>query len=76
MISIRAGRVIANRRLTRSPVSMRSRLASSKRCSSCLVRTNARMTRTPDSVSRITRLIRSILTCIAWNSGIARLMTA
>ena len=34
------------------------------------------MTRTPDSVSRITRLIRSILICIAWNSGIARLMTA
>ena len=33
------------------------------------------MTRTPDSVSRMTRLMRSIFFCIAWNSGIARRMT-
>ena len=69
------GIVIANRRLTRRPVSIRSRLAASKRCSSCSVRTKARITRTPVSVSRMTRLMRSILTCIAWNSGIARLIT-
>ena len=44
--------------------------------SSCSVRTNARMTRTPASVSRMTWLIRSSLTCIARNSGIARHMTS
>ena len=36
---------------------------SSKRASSCAVRTKARMTRTPASVSRMTWLIRSSLTC-------------
>ena len=75
MISISTGMVIANRRLTRRPTSIRSRLASSNRRSSCSVRTNARMTRTPESVSRITRLMRSILSCIAWNSGMARFIT-
>ena len=34
------------------------------------------MTRTPASVSRMTWLIRSSLTCIARNSGIARHMTS
>ncbi len=75
MIAIRAGIVIANSRFTRRPVSIRSRLASSKRASSLRVRTKARMTRTPDSVSRITRLMRSIFFCSARNSGIALYMT-
>ncbi len=75
MISMIAGMVIANSRLTRSAVSIRSRLATSKRSSSWRVRTKARMTRTPESVSRMTRLMRSIFFCIAWNSGRARLMT-
>ena len=75
MIAIRAGIVIANRRFTRSPVSIRSRLASSKRASSLRVRTKARITRTPERVSRMTRLIRSIFFCSARNSGIALYMT-
>ena len=75
MISMSAGRVIANNRLTRRPVSIRSRLATSKRPSSCSVRTKARMTRMPARVSRMTRLMRSILSCIAWNSGTALNMT-
>ena len=76
MISISAGIISANSRLTLSVVSVRSALASAKRCSSCSVRTNARMTRMPVRFSRSTRLIRSILTCIARNSGTARTMTS
>jgi len=60
------GIVTANRRLTPSAVLNRSRFASSKRASSCRVRTNARMTRTPASVSRMTWLIRSSFT---WEPG-------
>ena len=75
MIAMSDGIVIANSRLTRRPVSVRSRFASSKRASSCSVRTKARMTRTPASVSRMTWLIRSSFFCIAWNSGSARLIT-
>ena len=74
-IAVITGIVIANRRLTRRAVSNRSTLASWNRSSSWRVRTNARITRTPASVSRMTWLIRSSLTCIAWNSGIARDMT-
>ena len=44
--------VTANSRLTRSAVLNRSRFDSSNRFSSCFVRTKARMTRTPASVSR------------------------
>ena len=47
MISMSIGMTIANSRLTLRLVSIRSRLASSNRSSSCFVRTNARMTRTP-----------------------------
>ena len=74
-IAVMTGIVTANSRLTRIDVWNRSRFASSNRCSSCSVRTNARMTRTPASVSRMTWLIRSSLTCIARKSGIARYMT-
>ena len=63
--------MIANIRLTRSEVAVRSLLATSKRSSSCRVRTNARMTRMPLSASRVTWLTRSTLTCIAWNRGSA-----
>ena len=72
MIAIRVGIMIAKSRLTGSAVANRSVLAASKRRSSWSVRTNARMTRTPASVSRMTWLIRSILTCMAWKSGRAR----
>ena len=75
-IAVMTGTVTANRRLTDRVVSNRSRLAASKRCSSCFVRTKARMTRMPDSVSRMTWLIRSIFTCMTRKSGIARHMTA
>ena len=71
-MAMTVGIISANRRLTRSAVWVRSRLASSKRRSSCSVRTKARMTRIPDSVSRMTWLIRSTLTCITRNSGSAR----
>ena len=70
-IAISSGIISANSRLTRSEVAVRSRFATSKRSSSCCVRTKARMTRTPLSASRVTWLMRSILTCIAWNSGSA-----
>ncbi len=33
------------------------------------------MTLIPESVSRMTRLMRSTLTCMAWNMGMARTMT-
>ncbi len=72
MIRVSTGMVTANRRLTRMAEPNRSRLASSKRSSSRAVRTNARMTRTPESVSRITWLMWSTFFCIAWNSGMAR----
>src|SRR5436309_1655725 len=74
-IPVIVGIVIANRRVTRSWVSKRSSLAVSNRASSWRVRTKARMTRTPASVSRITWLIRSSFACVARNRGIARLMT-
>ena len=67
--------VSANRRLTCRDVSKRSRLAVANRASSWRVRTNARITRTPERVSRMTWLIRSSLTWMARNNGMARLMT-
>ena len=72
MISMRLGIIRANSRLTFSAVDVRSAFASSNRRSSCSVRTNARMTRMPDSCSRSTWLTRSILTCMTRNSGMAR----
>ncbi len=74
-MAIIVGMVTANSRLTRIEVSKRSRLAASKRTSSCCVRTKARMTRTPARASRMTWLIRSSLACIARKSGMARRMT-
>ena len=71
-IAISSGIISANSRLTWIAVAIRSWLATSKRSSSWRVRTNARMTRTPLSASRVTWLIRSTLTCIAWKSGSAR----
>ena len=75
-ISVIVGIVMAKRRVTRSWVWKRSRLATSKRSSSCSVRTKARITRIPDSVSRMTWLIRSIFTWTARKSGIARVITS
>ena len=62
--AISSGIISANSRLTLSDVAVRSRLATSKRSSSCRVRTKARMTRTPLRASRVTWLTRSILTWI------------
>ncbi len=70
-----AGIIRANSRLTLSDVSVRSALATSKRRSSCSVRTNARMTRMPERASRMTWLMRSILTCMDRKSGIARMIS-
>ena len=72
MISVSDGIMNANSRLTLRAVPVRSAFTSSKRASSWPVRTNARTTRMPASVSRLTRFRRSILTCIAMNRGIAR----
>ncbi len=46
-------------------------MARSKRSSSCLVRTKALITRMPESVSRVTWLMRSTLICMDLNSGSA-----
>ena len=69
------GIISANSRFTLKVVPVRSAFASAKRTSSCRVRTKARMTRMPVRFSRRIRLIRSILTCIARNSGTARTIT-
>ncbi len=61
----------ATRRLTAIAVPVTSRLASSKRRLSWAPRSKARITRTPLRPSSSTRLSRSILTCICWNSGTA-----
>ena len=66
-----AGMSSATRRLTAIAVPVTSRLASSKRRLSWAPRSNARITRTPVRPSSSTRLSRSILTCICWNSGTA-----
>ena len=71
-IAISSGSITANRRFTCKDVAVRSWFATSNRSSSCLVRTNARITRTPLSASRVTWLIRSTLTWTAWNIGSAR----
>ena len=69
--AISNGSITANMRLTRIAVAVRSAFATSNRSSSWRVRTKARMTRTPLSASRVTWLMRSTLTCIAWKSGSA-----
>ena len=66
-----AGISSATRRLTAIAVSVRSRLAASKRRLSCAPRSKARITRTPVRPSSSTRFSLSILTCISWNSGTA-----
>ena len=66
-----AGISSAIRRLTAIEVSVRSRLAASKRRLSCAPRSKARITRTPLRPSSSTRFRRSILTCTCWNSGTA-----
>ena len=71
-MSMRIGISRANSRFTRTAVDVSSRLATSKRASSCSVRTNARMTRMPASVSRVTWLMRSMRTWRARKSGTAR----
>ena len=72
MMSMSTGMMIANMRVTFSDVSVRSLFASANRACSARVRLNARTTRIPVRFSRSTRLTRSILSCIAWNSGIVR----
>ena len=72
---VRVGIMSANRRPTLSVVVVRSMLATSKRCSSYTVRSKARMTRTPLSISRVTWLMRSIFFCIDMKSGMARVIT-
>ncbi len=76
MISMSTGIIRANSRFTLRVVWVRSVFASANRACSCSVRTNARITRMPVRFSRSTRLILSILTCIARNSGTARTITA
>ena len=66
-----AGSSSAISRLTAIEVSVRSRLAASKRRLSCAPRSKARITRMPLKPSSSTRLRRSILTCTCWNSGTA-----
>ena len=68
---ITAGRAKANMRFTRRPVFVSCALASAKRRCSRLVRTKARITRTPVICSRNTRLTRSILAWIVRNKGTA-----
>jgi len=53
-MSINSGIISANSRFTVREVDVRSWLATSKRSSSCCVRTNARITRMPLRASRVT----------------------
>ena len=68
---ISAGMSTAMRRFTAIAVLVRSRFASSNRSRCRVPRSNARMTRTPLSPSPSTRLSRSILSCMAVDSGTA-----
>ena len=63
----------AKSRFTASAVEVRSSFARANRSSSRRVRTNARITRIPASVSRPTRFRPSIRPCIRRKSGSARL---
>ena len=66
-----AGISSATRRLTVIAVPVTSWLAASNRRLCSAPRSKARITRTPVRPSSSTRLSRSILTCICWNSGTA-----
>ena len=68
---ISAGMSTAMRRFTAIAVSVRSRFACVEPLALRAPRSNARMTRTPLSPSPSTRLSRSILTCMAVDSGTA-----
>ena len=70
-IRISAGMSTAIRRFTAIAVLVRSRFAASNRSRCRAPRSNARMTRTPLSPSPSTRLSRSILSCMAVDSGTA-----
>ena len=74
MIKSKAGNASANSRLTRSAVAVRSVLAVANRSASWVPRLKARITRTPVICSRITWLMRSILSCIDWNRGTAKMI--
>ncbi len=75
-IAMSTGIMIANSRLTESEVCMRFRFASSKRRCSCSSLTNARMTRIPESFSRMTWFTRSTRICISPNRGSALRITS
>ena len=72
MIARSAGNAMAKIRLTRRDVAVRSAFAASNRARSEPLRMNARTTRTPVICSRITCVIRSILSCTCRKSGTAR----
>ena len=75
MTSIITGIIVTITRATNKPVSVKSRLAISKRFSSSSCLLNARITIMPDRFSRVTRFSRSIRSCIILNFGTAIIKT-
>ena len=73
--SITLGNMKAWSRPARSELSVRSALATPKRCPSSGSRTNARMTRMPWICSRRTWFARSMRACMFSNCGISRMTT-
>ena len=71
MISIMTGIMKVMARLTNRFVLVRSRLARSKRSSSCFCVLKARITGRPVRISRITRFTRSTRDCMMRNFGMA-----
>ena len=74
--SITSGNMVAIQRPARTATSVRSPLATAKRCASCGSRTNARTTRMPVICSRRTRLTSSMRDCISRKLGTIRLTTS
>ena len=72
MVSVVTGSISACQRPAVSAVSDSAWLASAKRCRSNGSRANARITRMPDSCSRITRLMPSIRRCMLRKIGSMR----
>ena len=70
--NIITGIMITMTRVMNSMVLVTSRLASSKRSSSCSCRLKARTTSMPARLSRTTRLSRSVSRWMALNLGTAR----
>ena len=69
-----SGKSDSNDRPIKRILSVRSRLARSKRFSSKLCLLKARITSMPERFSRNTRLIRSIRVCIFWKRGMTMIM--